>query len=83
MSFLHRFLWAWLGSALPLVLFVLASEPSSVISLKVVILALLGAFGCGLLSALIIAVLIRKRAVTMLLAAQVLTTLFVGWSWKM
>ncbi|WP_093818308.1 hypothetical protein [Stenotrophomonas indicatrix] len=83
MSFLHRFLLSWLGSSLPLVLFVLASQPSSVISLKVIILALQGALGCGLLSALVIAVLIRERAVAMLLAAQVLTTVLVGWYWKM
>lgn len=81
MNFLRRFLLSWLGSTLPLVLFVFASQEASMISSKVVVLALQGVFGCGLLSALITAGLIRERSVAMLLAGQVLTTLFVSWYW--
>lgn len=83
MSFPHRILWAWLGSALPLVAFALASQPSSLITVTVVIGALKVVLGYGLLSALIVAWLIRTRPVAMLLTAQLLTTLFVGLYWKM
>jgi len=82
MNFMNRFLLAWLGSASLLVLYTLASQSWSGFSWQELSIIVMGALGVGLVSALLVASLIRTNAIAMLLTAQFMTILIVGWIWQ-
>lgn len=82
MGFKNRLLLAWLGSALLLVLYTLASQAWSRLSWQELSIIVIGSLGIGLVSALLVASLIRTHAIAMLLTAQFMTILIVSWVWQ-
>lgn len=82
MDYLKRSALAASGALLILVLYTLAAQPLSMLELRSLLLLLLVGAACAVVSGAMAAAFVRKRPVAMVLLAQVLIILIVGFIWQ-
>lgn len=82
MDYLKRSALAAFGAFLVLVLYTLATQPLSMVTLASLLVLVCGAAACAVLAGAVAAALVCKRPVAMVLLAQVLIILLVGVIWQ-
>lgn len=82
MDYLKRSALAAFGAFLILVLYTLAAQPLSMLELRSLLLLLLVGAACAVVAGVIAAAFVRKHPVAMVLLAQVLIILIVGFIWQ-
>lgn len=81
MGYFKRLAVGWLGGFTVLMLYTLASQSWSAVTSDVFALLLLTSSGCALIASALSAAVIRGNLWAMMLLAQVITILIVGWVW--